>query len=72
MTAIEIIQQIESDKKSRGIEPAHALLIEIETIAVMDKQALALEIVRAELIQLWKDKKIQVGDTINSQYIKIL
>jgi len=72
MTAIEIIQQIESDKKSRGIEPTHALLIEIETIAVMDKQSLALEIVRAELVQLWKDKKIQVGDTINSQYIKIL
>ena len=72
MTAIEIIQQIESDKKSRGIEPTHALLIEIEDIAVMNHQSLALEIVRAELIQLWKDKKIQVGDTINSQYIKIL
>ena len=72
MTAIEIINLIEADKIERCIRPYHALLHEIETIAVMGQQSLALEIVRAELVQLWKDKKIQVGDTINSQYIKIL
>ena len=72
MTALEIIKQIESDNKSRGIEPHHAILVEIETIAVMGQQSLALEIVRAELVELWKEKKIQIGDTINSQYINIL
>ena len=72
MTALEIIHQIENDKIARSIRPYQALLIEIETIAVMDKQSLALEIVRAELVQLWKDNKIKIGDTINPQYIKIL
>jgi len=72
MTVIEIINQIEADKKRQGIEPHHALLREIEAIAVMNHEALALEIVRAELVQLWKDKKIQVGNAVNSQYIKVL
>ena len=72
MTAIEIINQIEADKKARHIEPHHAMLIEIEAMACINQQELALSIVRAELVQLWEDKKIQIGDTINSKYIKVL
>lgn len=68
MTAIEIINLIESDKIRRKIEPHHALLHEINGIAGVDNW----EAVRVELEELLKDKKIQVGDTINSQYIKIL
>jgi len=68
MTAIEIINQIEEDKKRRGIEPHHALLHEINRVAGQEHW----DSVRNELEGLQRDKKIQVGDTINSQYIKIL
>ena len=72
MTAIEIINQIEADKKARSIEPHHATLREIEVMACINQQELALCIVRAELVELWKEKKIQIGDTINSKYITVL
>ena len=65
MTAIEIINQIEADKKARKIEPQHALLTDIYKYGNW-------ETVKAELTELWRDKKIYVGNTINSQYIKIL
>lgn len=65
MTTIEIINQIEADKKARKIEPHHALLTEIYKYGNW-------ETVKAELTELWRDKKIQVGHTINSQYIIVL
>lgn len=64
MTAIEIINQIEADKLSKKIEPHHATLLEIEGVAK--------RLIRDELNQLWSDKKIRVGDTINGKYITIL
>ena len=65
MTAIEIINQIEADKKARHIEPHHAILIDIYKYGNW-------EAIKAELTELWKDNKIHIGQTINSQYIKIL
>jgi hypothetical protein len=64
MTAIEIINQIEADKISRHIEPHHATILEVDGVAK--------RLIRDELNQLWTDRKILVGDTINGKYIKIL
>ena len=72
MTAIEIINQIEADKRTRLIEPHFATLIEIEGVAKNTQPVITREMVRAELVQLWKDKKIRVGDTLNGNYITIL
>ena len=71
MTAIEIINKIEKNKKDRHIEPTHATLREIEEMAIEDGFS-SKKIVRAELNQLWTEKKIQVGDNINGKYIKLL
>lgn len=68
MTAIEIINQIEADKKERHIAPHHATLLEIEARAT-DMTILQI---RTELNQLWVSKKIKVGNTINGKYINII
>jgi hypothetical protein len=72
MTAIEIINQIEADKRTRLIEPHFATLLDIESVAKNSQPVITRDIIRAELIQLWKDKKIRVGDTLNGNYITIL
>ncbi|OJV40854.1 MAG: hypothetical protein BGO29_14905 [Bacteroidales bacterium 36-12] len=72
MKTIEIINQIEADKKERKIEPAHALVCEVIIKAKKYYQICTDEIVMAELEELVKQGVILMGDTINDKYIKIL
>lgn len=65
MDIIEIINQIEEDKKRRRIEPTHAMFLEIVRIhGNMDE-------VKKELNKLYLEKKIKIGETIKDKYITI-
>jgi len=72
MTAIEIINQIEADKKARKVEPTHALIREVENIAYQVHGVFAKHIIISELDRLIRDRVIIIGDTINDKYITIL
>jgi len=66
--AIDIINQIEADKISRKIEPHFATVVEIfSKVSGLEKSILI-----AELKELVKERKIMVGRTINTEYIKVL
>lgn len=61
MTTLEIINQIESDKKAALKEPAHALLSEIYRQAKEYYPAFSKQIVDAELEELVKKNSIRIG-----------
>jgi len=66
MTILEIISQIEEDKKARKVFPTHSLFREIIKIYGDEKFA------RNELNRLYKEGKIKVGDTINDKYVLLI
>ena len=72
MTAIEIINQIEADKKARCIERSYALKLEVIKIAQSMGMAFANEIIEAEIIELERQGKIILGKTLNDNYITVL
>jgi len=63
LSIIEIINQIEADKKARNIFPTYATFLEIAKIHGNGNE------VRNELNRLWVEKKIKVGKTVNDKYI---
>ena len=65
-----IISEITEDKKSRNIEPTHALFKEVYSIA--KSKGLSIEDVRNGLNKLYLAGEIEVGRTINDKYIRIL
>lgn len=62
-TLIEIINQIESDKRGRGISPTHATIGEVLKIDPTKKE---------EINSMVEHKQISLGHTINDQFIKVL
>jgi hypothetical protein len=65
-----IISEITADKKSRNIEPTHAMFKEVYSIAV--SKGLSNADIRNGLNELYLAGEIEVGDTLNDKYIKIL
>lgn len=72
MSILEIINQIEADKKKRNIYPSHAVFREIEKAAADHYPIGAQEIVAEELKELVKQNAITIGDTINDNYVTVL
>ena len=64
-----IISEITEDKKKRNIEPTHAILKEILSIA--KSKGLSVEDVKNGLNELFIAGEIEVGRTINDKWIKI-
>jgi hypothetical protein len=72
MSIIEIINQIEADKRKRKVAPTHALYLEVVSKASEYYPICVKEIVTAELEELVKQNIITIGDTINDKYITVL
>ena len=72
MTTLEIINQIEADKKANCIELTHALKLEVIKFAQSISIDHAKEIIEFELTELEKAGKIVIGETLNDNYIKVL
>ena len=64
-----IILEITADKKKRNIEPTHAILKEVYSIA--KSKGLSIEDVNNGLNELFIAGEIEVGKTINDKWIKI-
>jgi hypothetical protein len=64
-----IILEITTDKKSRNIEPTHAIYKEVYDIAI--SKGLSGADVRNGLNELYLAGEIEVGRTINDKYIRI-
>ena len=64
-----IISEITADKKKRKIEPTHAILKEVYSIA--KSKGLSIEEVNNGLNELYLAGAIEVGRTINDKYIKL-
>lgn len=65
-----IILEITADKKARNIEPTHATYKEVYSIAI--SKGLIVSDVRNGLNELYLAGEIEVGDTLNDKYIRIL
>ncbi len=65
-----IILEITADKKARNIEPTHATSKEVYSIAI--SKGLSVTDVRNGLNELYLAGEIEVGDTLNDKYIRIL
>ena len=64
-----IISEITADKKKRNIEPTHAILKEVYSMA--KSKGLSVEDVKNGLNELYVSGEIEVGRTINDKWIKI-
>ena len=65
-----IILEITEDKKKRNIEPTHAILKEVYAIA--KSKGLSISDIRNGLNKLYLAGEIEVGDTLNDKYIRVL
>lgn len=57
---LELLKDIEKEKETNGVAPSYATLNGV------------VKAVEESLRELWRQKKIKLGDTINDKYIKIL
>lgn len=71
MNIIEIINQIEEDKRRNKEVPIHAITKEVKSIAII-KYGHTSEEVDKELERLKSKNKIYMGNTINDKYIIVL
>jgi len=67
---LKIINQISSEKKARNIEPTHALFKEVFDRATIE--GIAADEIRNGLNELFITGEIEVGDTLNDKWIRIL
>ena len=67
---LKIINQISSEKKARNIEPTHALFKEVFDRATIE--GIAADEIRNGLNEFFIAGEIEVGDTLNDKWIKIL
>ena len=67
---LKIINQISSEKKASNIEPTHALFKEVFDRATIE--GIAADEIRKGLNELFINCDIEVGDTINDKWIRIL
>ena len=65
-----IILEIIADKKQRNIEPTHALFKEVFDRATIE--GVAADEIRKGLNELYLAGEIEVGDTLNDKWIRIL
>ena len=65
-----IILKIIADKKARNIEPAHALFKEVFDRATIE--GIAAYEIKNGLNELYLAGEIEVGDTLNDKWIRIL
>ena len=65
-----IILKVIADKKQRNIEPTHALFKEVFDRATI--KSIAADDIRNGLNELYLAGEIEVGDTLNDKWIKIL
>ena len=65
-----IILEIKAEKKARNIEPTHALFKEVFDRATIG--GIAADEVRNGLNELFINGDIEVGETINDKWIKIV
>ena len=65
-----IILKVIADKKQRNIEPTHALFKEVFDRATIE--GIAADEIRNGLNELFIAGEIEVGDTINDKWIRIL
>ena len=65
-----IILKVSADKKQRNIEPTHALFKEVFDLATIE--GIAADEIRNGLNELYLGGEIEVGDTLNDKWIRIL
>ena len=65
-----IILEIIADKKARNIEPNHATFKEVYSIG--QKQGLSAISIKSGLNELYINGEIEVGDTLNDKWIRVL
>ena len=65
-----IILKIIAEKKARNIEPTHALFKEVFDRATIE--GIAADEIRKGLNELFINGEIEVGDTLNDKWIRIL
>ena len=65
-----IILEITADKRERNIEPTHALFKEVFDRATIE--GIAANEIRNELNELYLYGEIEVGDTLNDKWIRVL
>ena len=67
---MNIILKVIADKKQRNIEPSHALFKEVFDRATIE--GIAADEIRNGLNELYLAGEIEVGDTLNDKWIRIL
>ena len=65
-----IILKVIADKKARNIEPTHALFKEVFDRATIE--GIAADEIKKGLNELYLGGEIEVGDTLNDKWIRIL
>jgi len=65
-----IILKVIADKKQRNIEPNHATFKEVYCLG--QKQGLSTTSIKSGLNELFINGEIEVGDTLNDKWIRIL
>lgn len=58
------LEDIENSKKNKNLEPHHTLFNELMDSIQLD--------IKKTLNNMYKNKEIKVGRTVNQQYIKII
>ena len=67
---MDIILEIIAEKKARNIEPTHALFKDVFDRATIE--GIAADEIRNGLNELFINGEIEVGDTLNDKWIRIL
>ena len=65
-----IILEVIADKKARNIEPTHALFKDVFDRATIE--GIAADDIKDGLNELFINGEIEVGDTLNDKWIRIL
>ena len=65
-----IIFKVIAEKKSRNIEPTHALFKEVFDRATIE--GIVADEIRNGLNELFINGEIEVGDTLNDKWIRVL
>lgn len=65
-----IILEIITDKKQRNIEPNHATFKEVYCLG--QKQGLSATSIKSGINELFINGEIEVGDTLNDKWIRVL
>ena len=66
----KIINQISNEKKAKGIEPTHALFKEVFDRATIE--SIAADDIKNGLNEFFINGEIEVGDTLNDKWIRVL